>query len=245
MSTTGPSEERVQCIAQIHGHLERLRRLRGPGPAAAQPASMKARQRLKAWQAARLAAAYDDLLQSSRWGPAARFFLQDLYGAKDLHQRDEDVTRVVPKMERLLPRSALQTLEQALRMDALSESLDADLTARLLDQGRLQADGDLDEAAYSQSYRASMQQVSNRQQRIEQIELVERIGRSLDHLTRLPMLATSLRLMKKPAELAGLGELHGFLHRGFSAFSHMKGADEFLRRIVQGEQEQMQRWMAG
>jgi len=58
------------------------------------------------------------------------------------------------------------------------------------------------------------------------------------------MLATSLKLMKKPAELAGLAALHAFLHRGFTAFAHMKGADEFLQRIVQGEREQMQRWSA-
>ena len=70
-----------------------------------------------------------------------------------------------------------------------------------------------------------------------------RIGQSLDHLTRLPMLAASLKLMKKPAELAGLSELHGFLQRGFTAFVHMKGAEEFLQRIVQEERALMISWL--
>jgi len=57
------------------------------------------------------------------------------------------------------------------------------------------------------------------------------------------MLAASLKLMKKPAELAGLSELHGFLHRGFAAFAHMKGSDEFLQCIVQAEQALMISWL--
>ena len=124
-------------------------------------------------------------------------------------------------------------------MDVLSESLDADMATRLVAQGHLKAEGDLDEARYAQAYRA----VDRPADREEQLALVERIGHSLDRLTRMPMLAASLKLMKKPAEMAGLGELHHFLHRGFEAFAHMKGADEFLQRIVQGERALMQRWL--
>jgi len=235
------AEGRAQVTARMHQHLKVLHELRGPQ---VDEALIQARRRLKAWQAARLARTHAELLTHPRWAPAARFFLDDLYGAHDLHQRDEDVGRVVPKMERLLPRQALQTLERALRMDALSEALDADLADRLMQRGLLSKPDDLDEIAYAQAYRESVRDPSRMAERIEQVDLVEHIGQSLDHLTRLPMLATSLKLMKKPAELAGLAALHAFLHRGFTAFAHMKGADEFLQRIVQGEREQMQRWSA-
>ena len=110
--------------------------------------------------------------------------------------------------------------------------------------GCLGSDGDVDENRYALAYAESARHPTIRAQREEQIDLVEHIGQSLDHLTRMPMLATSLKLMKKPAEVAGLGELHAFLLRGFSAFAHMKGADEFLQRIVQGEREQMERWLS-
>ena len=42
------------------------------------------RQRLRAWQAVRLARTHADLLASPSMGPAATFFLTDLYGSKDL-----------------------------------------------------------------------------------------------------------------------------------------------------------------
>lgn len=239
-ATTEPGDDRAQLAAQMQACLEELRRLRGPQVPAPE---RDARARLKRWQAARLAGTYADLLNSDRWGPAARFFLDDLYAPKNLHERDQDVARVVPKMERLLPRQALHTLVKALRMDALSEALDADLAQRLGQAGRLMREADLDEPAYTGAYCEAARDPVRRAQRLEQIELVDQIGHSLDQLTRLPMLATSLKLMKKPAELAGLGELHGFLLRGFSAFAHMRGADEFLERIVQGERQQMQRWL--
>ena len=51
--------------------------------------------------------------------------------------------------------------------------------------------------------------------------------------------------MRRPAELAGLGELHSFLSRGFEAFRHMAGAEDFLQRIAQREHALMEALFAG
>lgn len=42
-------------------------------------------------------------------------------------------------------------------------------------------------------------------------------------------------MMHGPAHLAGLGELHAFLERGFEAFRSMRDASEFLETIVERE----------
>ena len=42
-------------------------------------------------------------------------------------------------------------------------------------------------------------------------------------------------MMRGPAHLAGLGELHAFLERGFEAFRSMRDASEFLEAIVDRE----------
>jgi len=194
---------------------------------------------LKGWQGQRLAKTHAALLQDPRYEPAARFFLEDLYGPKDHRARDHDLARVLPKLLKVLPQAAQWTMAQALHMDALSERLDAQMVQALLAQGALRHEGDLSEAQYAQAYR----HLDQREQRQEQLDLVMQIGQSLDHLTRLPMLAASLKLMKKPAELAGLSELHAFLQRGFTAFAHMKGGEEFLQRIVQEERALMISWL--
>lgn len=192
---------------------------------------------LKQWQAERLARTHADLLASERYRPAAGFFLSDLYGPKDFRSRDEELARVVPVMVRVLPQRALLTLLEAVRMDALSESLDTDMVLALRKAGRIRS---IDWQSYAAAYRAC----GRRADRELQIALIDRIGKTLDRLTRMPLIRVSLSLMHGPAHLAGLGELHSFLQRGFDAFSEMKGADEFLAIIIERETALMREWFA-
>jgi hypothetical protein len=193
---------------------------------------------LKAWQAGRLAATYADLLADARYSAAAHFFLDELYGTHDFTRRDAELARVLPTLVAALPARALATLVDAVRMDALSESLDAEVVTQLRQAGRASS---IDAAAYAEAYRAAGRAAD----RALQIALVGRIGQTLDRLTHLPLLGTSLKVMRKPAELAGLGQLHRFLQEGYSAFRSMHGAEHFLATIVERETALMQRIFAG
>jgi len=184
--------------------------------------------RLKEWQAARLARSYADLLASERYNPAAEFFLTDLYGPKDFRTRDEELARVVPIMVRVLPAKALLTLLEAVKMDTLSESLDSAMVLALRKVGKSKR---IDWPAYVAAYRTC----GRKKDRELQIALIDKIGKTLDRLTRMPLIRYSLKLMNGPAHLAGLGALHSFLQRGYDAFSYMKGADEFLEIVTERE----------
>jgi hypothetical protein len=210
--------ELATCIAEARD----LRAARAADP---EPADFP---RLKEWQAARLAGTYADLLASPRHRPAAEFFLSDLYGPKDFRSRDEELARVVPIMVHVLPAKALMTLLEAVKMDTLSESLDSAMVFALRKLGRNMA---IDWPAYVAAYRAC----GRRKDREQQIILIDKIGKTLDRLTRMPLIHFSLKLMNGPAHMAGLGDLHSFLQRGFDAFSCMKGADEFLAIVTERE----------
>jgi hypothetical protein len=54
-----------------------------------------------------------------------------------------------------------------------------------------------------------------------------------------------LRMMGPPSRLAGLKELHKFLHSGFVIFKKMDGAAEFLGTIVGRETVLMNRLFDG
>jgi hypothetical protein len=220
-------KELAWCIAQAR----ELRALRASDPEAADYPL------LKQWQADRLARTYADLLANERYAPAAGFFLSDLYGPKDFRSRDDELTRVVPVMVRVLPARALSTLLEAVKMDTLSESLDTDMVKALRAAGRSH---DVDRDAYVAAYRS----VNRRCDREQQIALVDKIGRTLDRLTHMPLIRISLRIMEGPAHLAGLGSLHSFLQRGFDAFSEMQGADEFLAIVTARETAMMEEWLA-
>ena len=218
-------ETQAEALARLRQSLERVSRARREAFAA--PACAAAHLALKAWQAGRLERTYQDLLDTVRFHDAARFFLDDLYGARDYSRRDADLARILPKMAALLPLAALSTIADAVELDALSETLDNTLLEHL-DTGMPAL---LSEADYASAYCAC----ANLADRAHQIALMRRTGDALDRLTRKPLLDRTLRLMRGPAQLAGLGELQGFLERGFGAFKRMGGARQFLD-IVQGRE---------
>lgn len=195
---------------------------------------------LKSFQQARLALTYPDLLAHPRWAAAARFFLEELYGPKDFAERDRGLGRVVPTLVRLFPQDVVATVDRLLQLHAVSEELDSDmarsLAAQIGDFGRAEgtsrlAFGSWDGRLYGMAWRV----VGRRSEREWQIRTVVEIGQQLDTLTRLPGLRQSLKLMRAPASLAGLGALQSFLERGFDAFRAMGGAKGFLDTIESRE----------
>src|SRR4051794_6796257 len=113
--------ETARITERLISQLDAAVRLRAS--ARADAASAERRQNLRAWQTVRLARTHADLLASQRFGLAATFFLTELYSAKDISSRDEQVRSVVPVMTRMLPTSALETASDAIELDALSEDL--------------------------------------------------------------------------------------------------------------------------
>ena len=191
-------------------------------------------EELKGWQARRLARTYADLAADLRYAKPTAFFLGDLYGTKDFSGRDEAMLRIYPVMVRTLPDSAVETAALAIEVDALSEDLDRRVAAAL-------GAGPVDEASYARAYR----QAGTRAERERQIELIDEVGRRLDQLVVKPFLYATLKLMRQPARLAGLQDLQTFLERGFEAFRHMGGAEEFLATIGGREKQILSRLFSG
>ena len=192
-----------------------------------------ARVALRTFQSGRMAETHADLLRDPGTRAAAQFFLTDLYGADDLSQRDANLERVIPAMERMLPAPALATVAGAVSLDALSERLDAAMARRLGE--------DFTEADYIAAYRKA----GSRAERERQIDQVASLGMSLCELVRVPLIGATLSMMRGPARLANLGDLQNFLERGFKAFKSMKQPEDFVATVVSREREILRRLYAG
>ena len=228
--------ERAECARKLKELLAEARDLRIV--AASDPVHGRRRLRLREWQAERLARTHGDLLGSPRYAASASFFLSDLYGPKDFSERDAEVERILPLMTAMLPVSGLRTLLLAVEVDALSERFDAAMTRVL---GPLLDEPSLSEADYGNAWR----EVGDRAGRETQIRLIGETGEALEALARKPFVRGALKMMHGPAHLAGLGELHTFLERGYLAFRGMGKADEFLESIVSREREIARALFAG
>ena len=220
-------EDKKHWVELLRRHLGQAKALRAA--ARADPRNAEGRLNLRAWQADRLAATYRDLLDSERYNAAARFFLTDLYGPKDFSERDHEVERILPTMSATLPASGIHTVALAIEVDALSEELDAAMVAELR---RARAMAKISEKAYAEAYR----RCGRRAQRELQLKLIGEIGEALAALVRKPLVHAALRLMRGPAKLAGLAELHAFLEDGYNAFHTMGDSTEFLAAITTREE---------
>ena len=202
----------------IRQHLETVAALRAQ-PDAALPA-------IKRLQAQRFEATYADLLSTPRYQPATRFFLDELYGDHDFAQRDAQFGRIAGAIERLFPQAVVQLAVDMAELHALTEGLDAEM-ARHWDK--------LTETTPAARYVAAWRLTGQRSQREQQLRVVLHMGRELQHMTGKKSLRLALRMMRGPAQAAGLGALQGFLEAGFDAFGHMGGADGFLNTIASRE----------
>ena len=209
----------LALIADRLDAVSALRRARAADPALAERV-----RRLKHYQAARFRRTYADLMADPRHAAAVRFFLDELYGPQDFAQRDAQFSRVVPKIARVFPGELLGTVARLAELHALSERLDQAMA------GHLDGDG-LRAADYARAWQA----VGEAPARREQIALTVAIGHALEGYTRSRIIHATLRLMRKPAQAAGLGDLQHFLEAGFDAFASMRGSQVFLTTVEQRE----------
>jgi hypothetical protein len=236
MDDSTASIEKRQYAEALRRHLRAAKQLRQQ--ANVDPTAARARLYLREWQAGRLARSHAELLVNTRFGPAARFFISDLYGPKDFSSRDEEVERILPLLIKMLPASALRTVALAVELDALTEELDSAMVAELCRVGRIEQ---IDENAYAAAYRA----VGCRAERLRQIVLIRETGEALERLTTKPLLSSLLKMMRRPAQVAGLGDLHQFLEHGFNAFRGMGSASDFLDSIDGKERHVLKRLFDG
>ncbi len=197
------------------------------------PATLASCMALKTFQSQRLARTHADLLGDPDTRDAALFFLEELYGARDLTQRDSDVERIIPTLEKLMPYHTLEVITDAITLDALSETMDS-IMARHLGQH-------FDAADYASAYR----EFTSSAERQRQIELVQALGNALCHLVRIPFLSVTLVMMRGPAKMAKLGNLQNFLERGFTTFKAMKKPQAFVQTITTREMHISQRIFDG
>ncbi len=204
--------------------------------ASADPSIARKRNQLREWQSQRLAATHADLLADKRYHAAAAFFLDELYGTKDTTQRDADVARVVPTLSKFLPESGVETVADAMELDALSEDLDASMADAL---------GKKVDAIDAKAYGAAYRTVGRRADRVHQVELIDHLGHALEKLTKRAFAGTALKMMRKPAAAVGLSDLQAFLESGYDAFRAMGNATRFLDIIVSRERAVLEGLFAG
>lgn len=205
---------------------------------------------IKTLQAKRFRGTYADLMGSPSFGPAARFFLTELYSDRDYTDRDVQFSRIAGTLQTLFPQAVVATAVALAELHAQTESLDQEMgrawvaqspaaTAPLDPAAGPDTSAASDAARYTDAWRA----VGHAAARQAQLTRVLAMGRDLARLTRTPGLRMMLRMMRAPAHAAGMGALQDFLEAGFDTFGQLSrqrgGVEQFLATIETRERALM------
>lgn len=195
--------------------------------------------RLREFQCTRIAQTYSDFTAQPQYAPVMRFFLEDLYGARDYTQRDYDAARAHNFLKKFVPAEMLKLVTDAIELTQLSHTLDEQLLRVLTTE--LNFHGTLTPELYAEAYR----RCNNAAERERQIELLAGVMRDAATAAHFPLTGVGLRMAKGPMHAAGWQEMYAFLERGQQAFSKVKQPKKFLEAIEERETEIMERIARG
>jgi hypothetical protein len=204
-----------QTIQDAVAKVSKLRQLAAETPALAQAVS-----EVKAFQAKRFTGTYFDLLHTPQYQPATQFFLEELYSEKDYSERDAQFSRIAGTLERMFPKQVVQTAVTLAQLHSMTEDLDVAMAQSWLRSPNSVRKTD-QESNQIERYITAWHDVGRRADRDAQLSGALRVGQELVTLTRTPGLRMALKMMRKPANLAGMGALQHFLESGFDTFAAM------------------------
>jgi hypothetical protein len=189
---------------------------------AASPAHHDAIKAVKGFQARRFSGTYWDLLVSTEFAGAARFFLEELYSDKDYSQRDAQFARIAGGLQRFFPAQVVATAVSLAQLHVLTEELDHEMAVAWITDA---ADSNIS-GNPALRYARAWKQVARREDRNRQLDEVLAVGHELNRLTHMRGLRLMLKLMRRPAMTAGVGALQSFLEAGFDTFADMAAKGE-------------------
>lgn len=173
------------------------------------------------WQNEYMLQFYENLRTSESYSRAVDFVVSDLTGI-DVSARDQDISRIVPIMSKLLPERALGTVAAAMRLNARVLEINLSICRTMY---RLKSGS---EEFSEADYCAACRRAGHLDDCLELVDLTTEVGRSLDRLIRIPMIGSLLRAMRMPARFWGFAAMQEFLENGYAAFDALEDADRFL-----------------
>ncbi len=182
---------------------------------------------LRQYQADRLAERHGDFLHDPMFGAAAKFFLTDVYAAKDFSRRDAELESLYEHLHSLLPKEAVESMANAIALNELTQREDHAMLERLRAVG-------VTDRFTREEYETAYAQ-GDYDARVRQIDLVVAVMREVAELHKWPFIGTALHVTRGTARRMGWEDLHDFLVRGYDAWRGVSDPEPFLEAVHRRE----------
>ena len=152
--------------------------------------------------------------------------MEDAYCNIEQKSLLKDLERVLPKLQRVLPKPLLETVAILLALNCVTQELDEALTQCIFERMDMTC---IDESVYVQAF----QLTGAYQTRQEQLNYIRQLGGTIDSYLMNPWFFMAFKLVKMPGKLTGLSELIRLLDKGFAAAEGLEvAASDVINDIV-------------
>ncbi len=191
---------------------------------------------LQNWQKKRMQHTHAALFAVPAHQLMTQYFLTRLYGGEDfetLAGQFERVINAAKKFERLVPASTIITGCEAIELAVLGIELDQQLAQLMTTDFQYNQYGEIDDGYVVGLY----QQANQTEARIHQLNLLDKLGFSLDKYVRSFIVQSAFKMSKGAAERHHFDPLYTFLGEGFAAMKPLKSAEVFIGVFTKHERE--------
>lgn len=184
------------------------------------------------WLKQRIQKTHQALFAEEKNQLMAQYFMNRLYGGPEfdaLALQIERLLKYAHKAEKIIPENAIKTGLKSVQLAVLAMRLDEQVATQLLE------DYPADQAIDDEMMRQTLIKLDQEQARLEQLNLLDELGQSLDKYMRSFILHTAFKMCKGTASKYNFDLMYDFIGEGFSAMKPMKSAEHFIRSFTEKE----------
>ena len=206
------------------------------------PAIFQRLQDVQAWQKQRMQRTHTKNFAEKQNILMSEYFLNRLYGGPDFDALAGQIARLmkyVHKAEKLIPENAIKTGTSGVALAILAVRLDEQVAMQLL------KDYHPNEALTDEMMRLTYLKLDQGQQRLEQLDLLDQLGKSLDKYMRSFVVYTAFKMCKGTANKYHFQIMYEFMQDGFLAMKPLKSAEKFVQDFTAVERQIIHKVHAG
>ena len=193
------------------------------------PALKKRLHEAQAWLKQRMQKTHQALFLEKDHQLMSAYFLNRLYGGPefdDLALQIERLLKYAHKAEKIIPENAIKTGLKSIGLAVLAMQLDEQVAAQLL------KDYPAEQVIDDDMMRQTLIKLDQKQDRLQQLELLDELGYALDKYMRSFIMHTAFKMCKGAANKYHFELMYDFIGEGFTAMKPMKSAAKFIHAFT-------------
>ena len=199
-------------------------------------------QDVQAWQKLRMQRTHARHFAEKQNALMAEYFLNRLYGGPDFDALAQQIARLnkyAHKAEKLIPENAIKTGTSGVSLAILAVQLDEQVAMQLLQ------DYHPHEALSDEMMRQTYLKLDQGQGRLQQLDLLDLLGKSLDTYMRSFVVYAAFKMCKGAAAKYSFNVMYEFMQDGFLAMKPLKSAEKFVKDFSAVERQIIAKVHAG